>query len=80
MEDDFTRETQPDGSLVEPPRKPPTAVALATAPVPERNRPAITPRASGGSWLGSFISRTLDVVDVLGDAVAEALQLRPSGR
>lgn len=80
MEDDFTRETQPDGSLGKPPRKPPTAVALATAPVPEHRRPAITARTPSRGWFSDFVSRTLDVVDVLGDVVAEALQLRPSGR
>ena len=73
MEDDLFRETQPEGELGQPPRKPPTAVAIATpAPDSEHTNPAErTP-----TWFGQMVSTTLDFVDVLGDVVAEALHLR----
>jgi hypothetical protein len=76
MEDDFTRETSPAGDLAKPPRKPPTALGIATPLNPDRHRPR-----SGASirrhWFSKLLSDTLDVLDVAGDAVAEALQLRP---
>jgi hypothetical protein len=78
MENEFERETQPSGALEPPSRKPPTAVGVATpGSSPERGRPAALVRAAATpNWLGKFLSRTLDVVDELGEIVAEALHLR----
>jgi hypothetical protein len=79
MEDEFAPETEPFGALEPPSRKPPTAVGVATpGSSPERGQPASVVRARATpSWLGRFLSRTLDVVDELGDVVAEALNIRP---
>lgn len=77
MSDDYAPEPQPFGDLSQPPRKPPTAIALATPePAPEHRRPSAVRRA----WYEDVLTRTLDVVDELGDAVAEALHIRPRRR
>jgi hypothetical protein len=78
MEDEFEREIEPKRDLDPPSRKPPTAVGAATSgPAPERSRSVSMVRAKAApNWLGTFVTRTLDVVDELGDLVAEALHLR----
>jgi len=82
MEDEFFRETQPSGALEPPSRKPPTAVGVATpGDGGEGGRPASVALATARpNWFGKFVSRTLDVVDELGDIVAEALHLRSRPR
>jgi len=78
MEDESAPETQPSGALEPPSRKPPTAVGIATpGSHPERGRSLVVPATATPNWLGEFLSRTLDVVDELGDIVAEALHVRP---
>ena len=71
--EDFTPETEPSGSLVPPPRVPPTALALASpSPAPMR-------REENEIEFGNFarvLNATLDMVDRVADTVAEALQLR----
>jgi len=79
MEDEFFRETEPSGALGKPPHKPPTAVGVATSgsdPGGGRSR-SLAVAVATPNWLGKFISRSLDVIDELGDVVAEALHLRP---
>jgi hypothetical protein len=73
FEDGFTPPTQPSGELVPPPKVPGTAVAAATpAPLPPRRARA----APDPNVIRRFISRTLDAVDNVADAVAEGLGLR----
>jgi hypothetical protein len=74
MEDEHSRPTEPGRALVPPRRRPPTAVATATpGPAPEHKRRAVE-SSETTSW--TLLSRALDVVDELADAVAEALNLR----
>jgi hypothetical protein len=80
MEDDFRPDTQPAGELVPPPRKPPTAVASA-APDPAPGERPIAVRAwrrTGRplSALGGFVNGVFDVLDSLGDSIAEGVGLR----
>lgn len=75
MDNEFERQTAPAGDLSEPPRKPPTAVALATPPNPERHRSSVR---SISRPLSTIVGRTLDVVDAVADAVARTLNLRPA--
>lgn len=75
MDDEFERETAPSGDLVVPPRKPPTAVGLIVPPSPDRHR---RPSVRRKDRLASVVDRAFDVVDELADAVAEALNLRPT--
>jgi hypothetical protein len=75
MDDEFERETQPKGDLIVPPRRPPTAVGLIVPPSPDRHRrPAVRRR----DRISDVVERAFDVVDELADAVAEALNLRPT--
>lgn len=75
FEDGFTPPTQPSGELVPPPKIPGTAVAAATpAPIPPH--PARAWASRDPSVIRRFISRTLDAVDNVADAVAEGLGLR----
>ena len=78
MDDEFFRETAPAGDLGKPPRRPPTAVGIATLPSPDRKRPSTVPRSKRRRWFSKLFSKTLDAIDVLGDAVAETLNLRPA--
>jgi len=78
MDDEFFRETAPAGDFAKPPRKPPTAVGLATLPSPDRNRPSAIHRTRRRRWFARLFSKTLDAIDALGDAVAETLNLRPA--
>lgn len=75
MDDEFIRKTQPEGALGPPSRKPPTAVATATPNPEHRREPIVRARRP---ILFRFLSRTLDVVDEVGDIIASALRLRPS--
>jgi hypothetical protein len=75
FEDGFTPPTQPSGELVPPPKIPGTAVAAATpAPLPPRR--ARDSASRNPNVIRQFISRTLDAVDNVADAVAEGLGLR----
>lgn len=75
FEDGFTPPTQPSGELVPPPKIPGTAVAAATpAPLPPRRTRDSVSR--NPNVIRQFISRTLDAVDNVADAVAEGLGLR----
>ena len=83
MEDDFSRETEPSAALDPPSRKPPTAVGTAEAPGSDPGQPgrrgqavAIKRAQAIPNWFGKWISKALDVVDVLADAASEALRLR----
>ena len=76
MDYEFERQTAPQGDLSEPPRKPPTAVGLATPPSPDRHRSSPT-RTRSRPWSG-IVDRTLDFVDRFADAVATTLNLRPA--
>ena len=77
MDDELFRETAPAGDAVKPPRKPPTAVGVATPPNPDRSRPRPSIRARR-RWYTRLLSGTLDVLDKVGDAVAATLKLRPT--
>lgn len=78
MDDELFRETAPAGDLAKPPRKPPTAVGVATLPSPDRKRPSAIRRSTRHRWFSKLFSKTLDAIDVLGDAVAKTLNLRPA--
>ena len=75
MDEDFTPHTEPSGALVPPAKGPPTAVGAATPPpVPERG--GRQPYMVADTPLARAITRTLDAVDELADAVAQGLGLR----
>lgn len=79
MEDDFRPETQPSGDLVPPPRKPPTAVSASPDPAPGEKPLAVRAwrrRAPELSALGGFVNGVLDVLDAVGDTIAETVGLR----
>jgi hypothetical protein len=72
--DDNLPETQPDGSLVPPPRVPPVALATS-APIPPR------PPTSRSLWpsetsLRNLAAAAFDRLDVLGDRIASVVGLR----
>ena len=80
MDDEFERETQPSGALEPPSRKPPTTVGVATpggGPRSRRRPVGAGPGQNDVELVGKLLNRTLDVVDELGDIVADALHLRP---
>jgi hypothetical protein len=70
--DDYTPDTQPDGSLTPPPGQPPTAVATS-APLPPRRPDAGTVRRSG---LRGLLDSALDGLDTLADRIAGVVGLR----
>lgn len=79
MEDDFIRETQPAGDLNVPPRKPPTAVATATpAPSPGERPLAVRAwrRKPRSTALAVAVSGIFDILDRIGDSIAETVGLR----
>lgn len=76
MSEDFTPDTQPEGSLVPPNSNPPTAVAAAEAPLPAR-RPSL-PRMHSSRGIGYYVERMLDTLDDLGDTIARVARLRRS--
>ena len=76
MEDEFERQTEPSASLDPPSKKPPTAVATAEAPRPDDARPVKVRgllQAGPGSWLGTWVTRVLDAVDVAADLARDAV-------
>lgn len=70
--DESLPETQPDGSLMPPPRNPPTAVATA-APLPPSEPRRVRARKSG---VVALVNRALDQLDTLADRIADAVGLR----
>lgn len=75
MEDDTpTPPTESYGALVPPRKVPPTALALASAPLPNR-RPS-TPAMYDITPFQQFLSKAFDMVDGFADTVAEGLGLR----
>ena len=70
--DESLPETQPDGSLMPPPRYPPTAVATA-APLPPSESRRTRARRSG---VVALVNRALDQLDTLADRIADAVGLR----
>lgn len=77
MDEDVTPTPQPDGSLLPPVRRPPTALAVHTPPPPPTPRPRSTARPRGliGA-LGRGVTRVLDALDEAGDAIAGLAGLR----
>jgi hypothetical protein len=76
-EDDFERETQPSGDLNPPPRKPPTAVAAQTpAPAPGERPIAVRAWRRRQSSIAARVSGLFDVLDMIGDTIAESVGLR----
>jgi hypothetical protein len=71
--DESLPETQPDGSLMPPPRNPPTAVATA-APLPPSQPQRVRGRRSSG--VVALVNRALDQLDTLADRIAGAVGLR----
>jgi hypothetical protein len=71
--EDHTPPTQPDGSMMPPPKIPGTAIAVATPPPPRRDENDLVETMSG---FGRFIDRTLGAVDRVADVVASGLGLR----
>ena len=70
--DERIPEPQTSGSLVPPPRHPPTAVATA-APLPP-SRPTAS-RVRPGR-VQALVAAALDGLDTLGDRIADAVGLR----
>lgn len=72
--------TQPEGGLVPPPPKPPTAVSAEGAPLPPN------PRRHSESWrqpgwghrtsFAHFVTEIFNTLDAVGDRIAETLRLR----
>ena len=80
MEEDFSPPTQPDGELVPPPRKPPTAVGTA-APDPAPGEKPIAVRAwrrrsAQLTALSGIVNGVFNVLDAVGDRIAETVGLR----
>jgi hypothetical protein len=75
MDHESERETAPSGDLSVPPRKPPTAVGVATPPNPDWHRRSQRRRRH---WIARLLSDTLNVVAKLGSMVAAKLHLRPT--
>jgi hypothetical protein len=71
--DESLPETQPEGSLVPPPRVPPTAVATAAPLPPSSPRLSLATRRSG---VFAMVNRALDQLDTLADRIADAVGLR----
>ena len=80
MEDDFfSPDPEPMGDLVPPPRKPPTAVAASPAPAPGEKPIAVRAWRRGGqplSAVAGFVNGVFDVLDAVGDTIAETVGLR----
>jgi hypothetical protein len=76
-EDEDSPPTEPTGALEPPRRRPPTAVATVTPGPPPERRPRSETQSAGVRPFLFYLSRALDVVDTLADAVAETLHLRP---
>jgi len=82
MEEDFESpapppETEPEGNLAPPPRKPPTAVAAAPSPAPGERPLAVRAwRRRTPGTLASAVSTLFDVLDLIGDTIAEKTGIR----
>jgi hypothetical protein len=77
-EQEFSRETQPAGSLGPPERKPPTAIGVSDYGDSSGRHPegSVVRQYARPNWLLKFFSQALDVIDELGDGVAKALHIR----
>lgn len=81
MESDNAPLPEPSGSLVPPPRYPPTALAVATPPPPRRpprnplERFRDDPRTK--RFVDNAITAIFDRADELGDSIAKVFGLRP---
>jgi hypothetical protein len=73
--EDFTPQTQPSGALV-PPNKPPGTAVATSAPLLPSREPRHVRTLRDSNAILRFLSRTLDVVDEMADAVAGGLGLR----
>ena len=73
--DDFIPETQPSGALV-PPNKPPGTAIATAAPLPPNRQPRYARSLHDPNAIRRLLTRTLDVVDEIADAVAGGLGLR----
>ena len=73
MSDEIFPEPQPRGSLVPPPRNPPTALATAAPLPPRRQDPDDLAPVPG---FRRFVDAALDRLDLVGDRVAAAIGLR----
>ena len=75
FEDELTPPTQPSGNRMPPPKVPGTAIAAAapTPLPPRRSRPS---HIDDPNAIRRLLTRTLDVVDSVADAVAEGLGFR----
>lgn len=73
MDENLPPDTQPDGSLVPPPRVPPMALATS-APIPPRTPTSRTPWSTDS--LRELATVALDRLDMLGDRIANAVGLR----
>jgi len=81
MEDAFESspdpETEPQSDLTPPPRKPPTAVAASPSPAPGERPLAVRAwRRRTPSTLATAVSTLFDVLDLIGDTIAEKAGLR----
>ena len=79
MEDsfEFTPETESQGDLSPPPRKPPTAVSAAPDPSPGELPIAVRAwRRRPPTLVASAVSTLFDVLDLIGDTIAEKAGLR----
>jgi len=75
---DFVPESQPSGSLVPPPRHPPTAIATATPQPPRPPVSAVPPEPlSLTRLLRRAIDRALDVADDVADTIVSATGIGP---
>lgn len=82
MEDAFdatpTPDPEPVGDLTPPPRKPPTAVGADPNPSPGERPLAVRAwRRRDPSALVAAVSTIFDVLDLIGDTIAERTGLRP---
>lgn len=84
MADDEKPPTEPRNALVPPSRRPPTAIGTGT---PEPPRPPRRPRHVHRERqvrlfpaLGRVVTRVLDALDTVGEAIAVNLGLRPGKR
>ena len=76
---EFTPPPEPEsqGDLSPPPRKPPTAVAASPAPSPGERPLAVRAwRRRQPAALASAVSTLFDVLDLIGDTIAEKAGIR----
>jgi hypothetical protein len=73
--EDYIPQTQPSGALV-PPNKPPGTAIATAAPLPPNRQPRHARAFHDPNPIRRFITRTLNVVDEVADAVAGGFGLR----